>query len=612
MVRWPSVIPAVILANVANAATGAFRQPAAAPAPMVADSSKLAAVSEVLSMLKDVKMQVLFEGDKEAAAYNKFACWCKDTAAAKSAAIKAGTDEKVALTANIQRYSTERASLDAALAAAQEAMQRTAAQLMAARDERRTARKEYEKTEVELSAAIRALEKATEALKAANSLLQLDSNTQDEVRQAVLLGEALGIGAGGSVTSSLLQQAPGVPMKNYDFHSNDIVSTLEKLRTNFAGMKEEVDAEESKSKHAFDMMVQELTDFQKTKTLEVEETQAEKAHKQQGIASKTAELTAVSSVLDADTAYLQEANKMCSERAETWDQRSHLRAEEVSTLSAAIRIIEDSVKSKTSAATVRLMQRGDSINAARPLNDEALEAIEEEAEAQDSAVGPASFLQLSRSLRGKANSPAAAAAAQQVVEAFLRNRGSELRSPMLVSLATQLAGSTDPFAKVKFLIQQLLEKLLNEANEEANQKGWCDSATAAAKQKRDTAARSVTELNAEMAELEATRDKLAEELADITVDIQKLESDRAETQSMYDEESLENNVTIREAQAGMRAVDEATAIMKKFYSTAAGATVSFTQQTQSPVEDAPDTGFTSGEAYTGSKEALVELLACCR
>eukprot|EP00971_Amphidinium_carterae_P082545 1632715-Amphidinium_carterae.1 len=48
----------------------------------------------------------------------------------------------------------------------------------------------------------------------------------------------------------------------------------------------------------------------------------------------------------------------------------------------------------------------------------------------------------------------------------------------------------------------------------------------------------------------------------------------------------ENAPACSSAKDGQRgSCSEATAIMKKFYSTAAGATVSFTQQTQSPVED---------------------------
>merc|ERR1719261_1958234 len=93
----------------------------------------------------------------------------------------------------------------------------------------------------------------------------------------------------------------------------------------------------------------------------------------------------------------------------------------------------------------------------------------------------------------------------------LREQGAKLRSTLLTSLASKIA--EDPFAKVKVLIQELIERLLKEAANEANQKGWCDKATKDPNQKRDYAAVQVSELNGEMATLEALRDKLTEELS---------------------------------------------------------------------------------------------------
>jgi len=97
------------------------------------------------------------------------------------------------------------------------------------------------------------------------------------------------------------------------------------------------------------------------------------------------------------------------------------------------------------------------------------------------------------------------------VVTLLRDKGQQLKSTLLMSLANHI--SADPFAKVKQLIQELIERLLTEAANEANQKGWCDKASADAKQKREQAATEIEELNAKMAELEAEIGELTEELA---------------------------------------------------------------------------------------------------
>merc|ERR1719333_1854430 len=97
-----------------------------------------------------------------------------------------------------------------------------------------------------------------------------------------------------------------------------------------------------------------------------------------------------------------------------------------------------------------------------------------------------------------------------MVLSLLKGKGQEMKSTLLMSLANKIAA--DPLAKVKKLIQELIERLLTEATNEASQKGWCDKATADATQKRDTAVDKSEELSASMARLEATRDKLAEEV----------------------------------------------------------------------------------------------------
>merc|ERR1719174_1579809 len=107
---------------------------------------------------------------------------------------------------------------------------------------------------------------------------------------------------------------------------------------------------------------------------------------------------------------------------------------------------------------------------------------------------------------------------------LLRTQGARIKSVLLTSLAGRIAG--DPFAKVKKLIQELIERLLQEAANEGNQKGWCDKALQDASMKRDKAAGKIEELNTEMSELEATRDKLIEELATLEKEIADLKAAR--------------------------------------------------------------------------------------
>merc|ERR1719201_1732614 len=112
---------------------------------------------------------------------------------------------------------------------------------------------------------------------------------------------------------------------------------------------------------------------------------------------------------------------------------------------------------------------------------EAIEAEAEAADVQDSflqvAAQPRRLLSALAQQRGASPS----LSAQQAVADLLGAQGKKIKSTLLVRLASQIA--SDPFAKVKKLIQELIERLLQEAANEANQKGWCDKATADAEQK---------------------------------------------------------------------------------------------------------------------------------
>jgi len=233
-------------------------------------------------------------------------------------------------------------------------------------------------------------------------------------------------------------------------------------------------------------------------------------------------------------------------------------------------------------------------------NPAVMEAFEQEAEAAEASP---SFLQkrmvkaksLLSVLRHTSSDPDVAKTA---VSELLAAQGKKLHSTLLLGLANQI--KADPFAKVKKLIQDLIERLLQEAADEANQKGWCDKATSDAEQKRTYAVEKVAELNAQSAELEATIAKLTEELEVLHVEIPELEQKQEDATAMRKEEHAENQATVMEAEAGLEAVNEAIDILDKFYKTAAKENVDLGLVQQSPLDDAPDSGFDNGEAYTGA------------
>merc|ERR1719191_902758 len=96
---------------------------------------------------------------------------------------------------------------------------------------------------------------------------------------------------------------------------------------------------------------------------------------------------------------------------------------------------------------------------------------------------------------------------------------------------------SDPFAKIRKLIQEMIEKLLQEAADEANHKGWCDKEISKSTESRDSKAAIVRQLNEELAENEAKRDVIEEEMTKLEEAISKLEDAMAKATKERADES---------------------------------------------------------------------------
>jgi chromosome segregation ATPase len=224
-----------------------------------AKQSKMSAVDKVVTMLEDLQAQTISEGEKEAASYNKFSCFCKDTTSEKTAAIKKGEDQKEELTADITSYAAKRDELDETIATLVDDIAKLDKEMKEAEEERAATLKVYTANEADLSGALDALNGAINAVKQSKkpSLAQMQAVSKT-VKTAVLLAEALGLGSPSSrrAAASFIQQpANDVPMEDYKFHSNSIIDTLEQLQKDFTNEKNDVDAAEVKSVKEFDMLM---------------------------------------------------------------------------------------------------------------------------------------------------------------------------------------------------------------------------------------------------------------------------------------------------------------------------------------------------------------------
>merc|ERR1719191_149348 len=110
--------------------------------------------------------------------------------------------------------------------------------------------------------------------------------------------------------------------------------------------------------------------------------------------------------------------------------------------------------------------------------------------------------------------------------------------------------------------------------------------------------------NAEVAEGEAKKDTLTEEIAVLTSEIAELNDSLIKTTKARTDDKAENMDTLDKAKEGLAAVKDAYDVLKNFYKGAGKAKVSLVQA--SPVQG-PDSGM--GGAYKGNQQKAGGILA---
>merc|ERR1719380_302148 len=178
---------------------------------------------------------------------------------------------------------------------------------------------------------------------------------------------------------------------------------------------------------------------------------------------------------------------------------------------------------------------------------------------------------------------------QQVVATYLNDQAQRQNSRILSLLATKVAA--DPFKKIVKMIKDMITKLTEEPQEEAEHKGFCDAELSSNKATRDTKTEESDTLKATIEELTADIAKLADEISELSAAIAALDKAMSEATALRTAEKEKNTITIADAKAGKEAVARAMTVLKTYYDKAATNTALL--QSKQPF-DKPYTGMEGG------------------
>merc|ERR1719261_680888 len=103
---------------------------------------------------------------------------------------------------------------------------------------------------------------------------------------------------------------------------------------------------------------------------------------------------------------------------------------------------------------------------------------------------------------------------QMAAANYLRGEGERLQSWALAQLGSRL--TADPFGKVKDMISQMVEKLLEEQAEEAEHKEWCDGEMTKTKKALTRKSDKMEDLSTRINEAMAMSAKLSNQIKTLT------------------------------------------------------------------------------------------------
>lgn len=528
-------------------------------------------IQKVLEMMDGMLQKAKQEKQEEIVRFTKFQEFCDQTKSEKERDIQAAADKITQLDADITKNEADADNLREEIAGLNKDVDTWSGEVQKSTAIRKSENKEYTETHLDYSESIDALERAVQTLKkrekdVPQSLVQLQKVT--ELKRMPTQAK--------HVLASFLQSAAsasdGAPEANaYEFQSTSVVDMLEKLRIRFQDERLVLEKEEMNKKAAFQQMLQKLTDDINYAKKQVSEKSQAKAQAEEDAATAKGDLAETKASKAEDETYLRDSLAGCAQKSKDYEARQVTRSEEIEAIQKAIEIISSPDVSGA--------------------GDKHLPGLLQER--KRSSV-------LAQLRRGDQS-------AKEKAVSLLLQASQEAKSDLLAMVANRVG--EDPFAKVKKMIKDLIVKLMNEANDEADHKGFCDKELATNKATRDEKSAEVEQLTAQIDELTSKNAKLTQDIADLNQAVTELNAAVKKATEARITEKTANSATLADAKAASSAVTRAITVLKQYYAKAAKNTA-FVQK-KGWEDDAPETfdsPYKGQQAESGGVMGMLEVI----
>merc|ERR1719487_2569081 len=260
-----------------------------------------------------------------------------------------------------------------------------------------------------------------------------------------------------------------------------ILDMLGELKTEAEDSLSTMRKSEMESNHKFEMLKMSLETELKNMKERLSDATNEKSGEEESKASNSEELAETQKSLAADEAYLTELNTSCAAKASEWAARQKQAAEEQAAIEKAKEILADGVKA---------------------------------------------FLQVSSHHRNKVDDVKLNQVSKLLKALSMKNH----KSYALAQLAA--SASSDTFAKVKGLIEDMIDRLTKEAAEEADAKAFCDTEVSKSRAKQEKLSSTLDMHSVRIEKATAAIAKLEEQIKGLQAEVAEIDQSQSEASAI--------------------------------------------------------------------------------
>jgi len=499
-------------------------------------------IAKVIELLQGLKGKVVKEGETEQATYEEFAKWCRDISKEKQREVSDAQTELEELSATIEKASSAIETHTSSIGELSEGISKDEADLKAAEKVRKAEHEEFTKTDVELAEVVSSLERAIDVLGRSlkGSLLQTAAKNP-EVRKVILglnaVMSAMSVDqADKKQLSALVQagedagQAPEAAAYETHEGSNTIMDVLNDLLEKAETQRSGGQKAEREAAHNFALLKQSLTDSIATQNKELKRAKKGKSANEEVKATATGDLENTRKELAEDQKTLSDAHASCEEKADEWNASMQSRAHEIEAIEGAVKILEESTGGGQGKAYGFVQTRsGEEVRGqANPRHSTYVDTVE-------------SLMAVGKKFRDR-----------EIAMLAVRARAAA-------------SSSADPFAKIKGLIVDMIDRLEKDAAAEADHKAFCDKEYAKSEMKKDDTQSDIDSLSAKIGKAQARIARLKREVSTLSEELRSIAQDQAEATKLRQEQHASFLEAEKDYSDGLEGLAKALKILRDYF-----------------------------------------------